>query len=341
MIVVTTNTIEGGKISRYIDAVCANTVVGTNVFSDFAASFTDFFGGRSGTYKRKMEAIYEEARKELEEKAERMGANAIVGFRVDFDEISGKDKSMFMVSVSGTACVVDYDKKGGASRIEQVGRFAVDEELEKVRVVDRLKNGYLFQEGDGRLLARLRPKEAVRPLVGIYLKYGKDPSDKTAQEAAGVISAYSFDEAGEELYAVYEESGYSPLVCSLISDCGFFDARSVLAVCKKDVHAGISLLDAGCASYNREELGRMKEICAFLDSLPDTGRIEKVKAGLLKKEEEMYICQNGHKSKRDSEFCENASCCLNIKGLTPKEVEKTGQFKRRVEVIGRMLDANQ
>ena len=108
------------------------------------------------------------------------------------------------------------------------------------------------------MLARLRPKEAVRPLVGIYLKYGKDPSDKTAQEAAGVLSAYSFSEAGEELYAVYEESGYSPLVCSLISDCGFFDARSVLAVCKKDVHAGISLLDAGCASYNREELGRMK-----------------------------------------------------------------------------------
>lgn len=155
MIVVTTNTIEGGKITRYIDAVCASTVVGTNVFSDFAASFTDFFGGRSGTYKRKLEAIHEEARKELEGKAERMGANAIVGYRLDFDEISGKDKSMLMVSVSGTACVVDYDSKGGAPRIEQVGRLAVDEELEKMRLVDRLKNGYLLQEGDGRLLASL------------------------------------------------------------------------------------------------------------------------------------------------------------------------------------------
>lgn len=42
MIVVTTNTIEGGKIKRYIDTVCANTVIGTNVFSDFTASFIDF-----------------------------------------------------------------------------------------------------------------------------------------------------------------------------------------------------------------------------------------------------------------------------------------------------------
>lgn len=340
MIVVTTNTIEGGKISRYIDSVCANTVVGTNVFSDFAASFTDFFGGLSGTYKRKMEAIYEEARKDLEEKAERMGANAIVGFRVDFDEISGKDKSMFMVSVSGTACVVDYDKKGGASRIEQVGRFAVDEELEKMRVVDRLKDGYLLQDGDGQVLARLHPKEAVLPLVGLYLQYGKDSSDKRAQEAAEVLSTYPFEVAGDELYAAYEESGYSPLVCGLISDCGFFDARSVLEVCRRDVHAGIRLLDAGRASYNRDELGRMKEICAFLDSLPDTGRIEKVKAGLLKKEEEMYICQNGHKSKRDSEFCENASCLVNIKGLSPKEVGIVNQFKKRVEIIERILNNN-
>lgn len=57
MLVVTTNTIDGGRITRYIDAVCASTVVGTNVFSDFAASFTDFFGGRSGTYKRKLVRI--------------------------------------------------------------------------------------------------------------------------------------------------------------------------------------------------------------------------------------------------------------------------------------------
>lgn len=338
MLVVTTNTIDGGRITRYIDAVCASTVVGTNVFSDFAASFTDFFGGRSGTYKRKLEAIHEEARKELEGKASRMGANAIVGYRVDFDEISGKDKSMLMVSVSGTACVVDYDSKGGASRIEQVGRFAVEEELEKMRAVDRLKAGRLLQDDDLQLLSRLRPKEAVRPLVGLYLQYGKDPSDKTAQEAAGVLSAYPFEEAGEELYAAYEESGHSPLVCGLISGCGFFDARSVLEVCRRDVHAGIRLLDAGRSSYDREELGRMKEICAFLDSLPDTGRIEKVKAGLLKKEEEMFVCQNGHKSKRDSEFCENASCCVNIKGLTPKEVETVERFKKRVEVIGRMLE---
>lgn len=49
----TTNNIEGTPIKRYIGALCSNIVIGTNVFSDFAASFTDFFGGRSDSYKRK------------------------------------------------------------------------------------------------------------------------------------------------------------------------------------------------------------------------------------------------------------------------------------------------
>ena len=47
----TTNTIEGCPIKKYIDTICSNIVIGTNIFSDFAASFTDFFGGRSDSYR--------------------------------------------------------------------------------------------------------------------------------------------------------------------------------------------------------------------------------------------------------------------------------------------------
>lgn len=109
-IISTTHNIEGCPIKRYIDAICTNIVIGTNIFSDFAASFTDFFGGRSDSYKKKLEIIYNEASKELKQKALNLGANAIIGFKVDFDEISGKDKSMFMVSVSGTACIIDKNE---------------------------------------------------------------------------------------------------------------------------------------------------------------------------------------------------------------------------------------
>ena len=51
-IVSTTENIENGIIKQYIDVICSNIVVGTNIFSDITASFSDFFGGKSNSYKK-------------------------------------------------------------------------------------------------------------------------------------------------------------------------------------------------------------------------------------------------------------------------------------------------
>lgn len=106
MIITTTNTIEKYTIEQYLGIVNSNVVIGTNLFSDFAASLTDVFGGRSGTYKSKLGTIYNEVMSELERKAESLNADAILGLNIDFDEVSGGGKSMFMVSASGTAVVL-------------------------------------------------------------------------------------------------------------------------------------------------------------------------------------------------------------------------------------------
>ena len=68
-IITTTPTIEGHPIKAYLGAINVNVVIGTNFFSDFAASFTDVFGGNSGTYQRKMDEMYANAQKDLEKKA--------------------------------------------------------------------------------------------------------------------------------------------------------------------------------------------------------------------------------------------------------------------------------
>ncbi len=103
MIITTTNNIEGAEITQYIRLVSTNVVIGTNFFSDFAASFTDFFGGRSTTYQHKLDDVYQNAMYEIEQKAASIGADAVVGLKMDFNEISGKGKTMFMVSAVGTA----------------------------------------------------------------------------------------------------------------------------------------------------------------------------------------------------------------------------------------------
>lgn len=102
MLLTTTPTIEGHPIQEYFGVVSGEVIVGANFIKDFAASIHDFFGGRSSSYESTLTDAKEKAMKEMQERAGRMGANAVVG--VDFDyETVGQSGSMLMVCCSGTA----------------------------------------------------------------------------------------------------------------------------------------------------------------------------------------------------------------------------------------------
>ncbi len=100
MILTTTPTIEGRKITRYHGIVAGETIMGANVVRDVFASFTDVFGGRSGSYESKLQDAREVALKEMEEKAARLGANAVVGIDLDFETLRD---GMLMCVAAGTA----------------------------------------------------------------------------------------------------------------------------------------------------------------------------------------------------------------------------------------------
>ena len=135
MLITTTNTIDNATLKEYIGIVTSNVVVGTNLFSDFTASITDVIGGNSETYERKLQGIYKTAIFDLNQKAGSLGANAIVGLHIDFDEISGKGKSMFMVAVSGTAVRFEYNHND---------RYNLCEKLYKLKLY--YKEGILSNE---------------------------------------------------------------------------------------------------------------------------------------------------------------------------------------------------
>ena len=98
----TTPTLEGQPIIEYCGVVTGEAILGANVFRDFFASIRDIVGGRSGAYEKELRKAREIAFEELSEQAKALGANAVVGIDMDY-ESDGKDGSMLMVSVSGTA----------------------------------------------------------------------------------------------------------------------------------------------------------------------------------------------------------------------------------------------
>ena len=106
MIVTTTTGIEGKRILAYKGVIAGEAILGANMFKDLFAGIRDLVGGRSGTYERELQRAREIALAELEQKANDLGANAVVGVDIDY-EVLGQNNGMLMVSASGTAVVVE------------------------------------------------------------------------------------------------------------------------------------------------------------------------------------------------------------------------------------------
>ncbi|UZQ53117.1 YbjQ family protein [Trichothermofontia sichuanensis B231] len=104
MLLTTTDVIQGAIIERYLGVVTAEVVYGTNAFRDFWAGIRDFVGGRTASYEEVFKRGQQEALDELKRRAQRLGANAVIGIQMDTGTVSvDKSGSLLLVTASGTA----------------------------------------------------------------------------------------------------------------------------------------------------------------------------------------------------------------------------------------------
>ena len=99
MIVTTTSTIDNYEIVEYLGVVAGEAVMGINMFRDMGAGLRNMFGGRSAGYEEEMREVRETVLAEMQERAEAMGANAVVGASLGYETFEG----MIMTVASGTA----------------------------------------------------------------------------------------------------------------------------------------------------------------------------------------------------------------------------------------------
>jgi len=105
MLMSTTTVIEGQPVSRYLGVVTGEAIIGANIFRDLFATVRDVVGGRSATYEKALAEARDVALKEMQARAEALGANGVIGIDLDY-EVLGQSNGMLMVSVSGTAVVL-------------------------------------------------------------------------------------------------------------------------------------------------------------------------------------------------------------------------------------------
>ena len=99
MIVTTTPSVEGKSITQYHGIVTGEAILGANIFRDIFAGIRDIVGGRSAAYEQELGKARKTALAEMQERAQALGATAVVGVDLDYEVIN----NMLMVSASGTA----------------------------------------------------------------------------------------------------------------------------------------------------------------------------------------------------------------------------------------------
>jgi uncharacterized protein YbjQ (UPF0145 family) len=104
MLISTTDVIQGAVVESYLGIVTAEVVYGSNALRDFFAGIRDIIGGRTASYERVFERGQRDAIAELEQRAERLGANAVIGVRLETDTINLDETGvLLLITAAGTA----------------------------------------------------------------------------------------------------------------------------------------------------------------------------------------------------------------------------------------------
>jgi uncharacterized protein YbjQ (UPF0145 family) len=264
--ITTTGTIAGWQIESYLGPVVAHVVAGTGLFSDIAASLTDFFGGRSGTYQKQLARIREEALLALEGEARRLGANWVIGTRIEFDEISGKNVQMFMVTASGTAVRAHNAREDmpDSALPDTIPPERVLAEVEAERIRAEAASGTLFMtEQRWAIVSANLVGGLLKPILQ-YVCRNRDAAasweslKRTFPSLSDFLDGLPWAEVQEELYGLAQEERTVRVAALLLRARGLIDVERTLSLLQADsplVRAiGLHLLRQGPSAF-REDSG--------------------------------------------------------------------------------------
>ena len=109
MLITTTPIVDGYKVGSYLGIVAGEVALGTDFVRDFVAGLADFFGTRTAAYEEKLGEARAACLKEMGDRAARLGANAVIGVKVDHEILQN---GMMLVISGGTAVTLERAGQG-------------------------------------------------------------------------------------------------------------------------------------------------------------------------------------------------------------------------------------
>lgn len=341
ILVSTTPELEGWEVKSYLDVVSSHVVAGTNIFSDIAASFSDVFGGRSKSYKRQLESIKEEALKELKEEASQLGANAIIGVKIDHDQISGQNKGMLMVTASGTAVTAERAaseemSKNGGNQTGPVSARELQTELKRENLVRQVEKegSHTLDEENWKFAIENQVVELADPIVdGVAQIIGRRNTgrkdSKFEKRAKDYFLALPEEEAKKTLYrtVTHEDWGVMKWTRDILREGRLLDFNWINGLLDEDrflsnKRALEVLVRVDKTYYTEEDIQKFEAVKKRIETeFEKRGEVLEVEeSGMFSSEEkEVWQIEEGAHNPMNREYCEETG--LNIYGFSRKETK--------------------
>lgn len=356
ILVLTTSTVNTLTIKQYLKPVSAHIVAGTNFFSDFFASFSDVFGGRSGAYQRQLTSLYNEAIERVKQAAYEIGANCVIGLTVDMDEISGKGKSMFMLTALGTAVIID---KATENRQIQTSEKFVNASAEKIKILKNKKTA-IEKANRGELILneemwRFLTDNQVDEIFPFLIKKFKNAFEQVVTYPDAVDKFYknfvSYVDGLPEtiklnlLYTAIQTVETNELankLCDIIIELQLLDFDQLNALLKnsdfRSQKRSLPIIAADKPFYNKQDLQELSAISEYIKStFTERGARTRKKQLLSSKEKEMWICECG-KTNDIGSYC--GGCGQDIYGFNSTEAKPqklVDYIEQKIGLISELL----
>ena len=352
VLVITSSSIEGYKVKKYLKPVTAHIVAGTNLFSDFLGGLTDVFGGRSNAYQKQLQSLYNEAIEQVKYAAYQLGGNCIIGLSIDMDEISGKSKSMFMLTAIGTAVIIDENFNHNSNLPKTDDNFEIVS-LEKLaylrnkkKIIDLANSDTLvLDENTWNFLITNQIDELFSFLMKRFsIEVSKDEQYPNRDKTTFYIWHFNYIETLQDhkktqlLYNAIktEPSDLAALkLCKIIDELNLFDFSGIMELLQDNnfqiQKRGLQLAVCDKIFYRKQDIEDLKNIKIVIqETFKERGTRSMLKQ-LLSKEKEVWLCECKSTNIIES-YC--PSCYKDIYGFKKSEMNPLNA----IDIISTKID---
>jgi uncharacterized protein YbjQ (UPF0145 family) len=335
ILVTTTELLSGWEIESYIKPLFANVVIGTNIFSDFSASLTDIFGGRSSSYEKKLQSLNDNALQILKSKASELGANCIIGLKINSQQINGKNVQMFMVSAYGTAVIARNftTKNAGSILTKELDKSTVLDKAFLIKLLGDFKNDDFKLTMDALEFIVESKTEDFAPMILKKLRQSSlnEFPDETQLQAKKLFVDYfaainpqkSIDILYDALMVESDER-FKKDILIILKTYDLVDFERCINILESEDLAkrklALEILRYDKSTYVTDDIDKLENVALKIEnSFPLISNVTTKKGFLSSSEKELWLCKCSQSNKLSTIYCNN--CQNDQRGFRTDELQ--------------------